>query len=122
MNEIEEDKNQRILSFRFTIYLLHSYLESNLIILRNHNKCLVSINLVMNKKIITKITTKIMTGILTSDSLVLLLCLKLKWPQHQRHLLLKRNTNIAFPHDKYTISRVYFTKTRNLQPFKKQNM
>ena len=30
--------------------------------------------------------------------LILILCLKLKWPRHQRHLLLKWRTNIDFLH------------------------
>ena len=42
------------------------------------------------KKLNPKTFTKILTQKVTCDSLVDLVCLKLKWPQHQRHLLLER--------------------------------
>ena len=79
-------------STNWTIYLLHNHLDIYLIIPWKRKTSLVLSNLKWFEKSKSRHWGKnwIKKNLRQPNNSVL--CLKLKWPQHQRHLLLKRRT------------------------------
>ena len=95
-------------STNWTIYLLHNHLDIYLIIPWKRKTSLVLSNLKWFEKSKSRHWGKnwIKKNLRQPNNSVL--CLKLKWPQHQRHLLLKRRTK---PNQKIK----FCSKNRNLR-------
>ena len=95
----------RIVFFYFTIYVLQNYLETNLINPWNSINIWFWLNQ-SHEKNHHQDYVKNSEWEVTYEHSSSLLCLKLIWPQHQRHLLLKGRTNV-YIFIKSTVSLVF---------------